>query len=174
MGRGGKRRGAESVGEAFEIGQVFSPEGTAADSLGRQPQENATETHSSPEGAAQTDPLPFLSPLRGCGFFSYDNPWGSRPRLSTVAATRLKMRNFKKRSEELGSVLADASGFDGRKSVNFPNCTATACWRLLTSFRQTPTLVNDELTSKNNMHEALAMDKPFPPHAPCPMPHALR
>lgn len=67
-----------------------SPERTAADSLGCKPQEDRTGTNSSPTGATQSCASTFVSLLQGSGAKLCNNTWGSRPRLSAVAASRLK------------------------------------------------------------------------------------
>lgn len=74
----------------LEVAYFLSPVGTAAGSLGRKPQENRTKAKSSPEGATQGDAFTFVSPLQGFPVPFCNNPWGSCPRLSAVAASRLK------------------------------------------------------------------------------------
>lgn len=69
--------------------QILSPEGTVAGSLGRKPQVRRTRTITSPEGATQRDTCGHLLPLRASRSHSLTGTWDLRPRLPTVAASRL-------------------------------------------------------------------------------------
>ena len=79
----------------FEVAHFLSPRGTAAESLGREPQEKQNETESSPERATQVPAFTPVSPLQGLEVLFGNNSWGSRPRLSAVTASRLNSATSK-------------------------------------------------------------------------------
>ena len=109
----------------FEVAHFLSPRGTAADSLGREPQENQNETESSPERATQGRAFTPVSPLQGLEVLFGNNSWGSRPRLSAVTASRLNSATSKLARRACNRVFAKLRS---RQCVLTRQCCASVAY----------------------------------------------